>query len=251
MISIAGMAQQKPISSSDYNKDKIEQAADSSYHDADTTLNQGIDRAGQRLENQADETGNDLRQGAEKIDQGVERTGDELQEGAQKVGTETKEGVQRAGQEVEQAGDRVMNEMDTTGTGSTSSGENDSVQTEQPAEGDMNRTDTTGTGATSSVENKTDSQQAVNATESGEPQPKVYHDVTVVEDKEGPNGEVVYKFNDGHYYVDRTKEKKLIKIEESELKDIKHKVIVKTGGKKSGKGTKSSAQKSSTMKSKS
>jgi hypothetical protein len=217
MISIAGMAQQKPIESSDYTKNKIKQAADSTYHDADTTLNQGVERAGQRLENQADKTGNDIRQGAEKIDQGVERTGDQLREGAQKIGTETKEGVQRAGQEVEQAGDRAMNETDTTGTGATSSGEN-----------------------------KNDSQQAVNETESGEPQPKAYHDVTVMEDKEGPNGEVVYKFNEGYYYVDRAREKKLVKIEESDLKDIKHKIIVKTGGKKSGKSSKSS----STMKSK-
>lgn len=211
MITIAGLAQQKPIESSDYTKNKINQAADSAYHDADTTLNQGIDRAGQRLENQADETGNDIREGAQKLDQGAERTGDQLQEGAQKVGTETREGVQRAGEEIEQAGDRTMNQTDTTGTGSTSS-----------------------------TENNNDSQQAVNATGSGEPQPKVYHDVTVLEDKEGPNGEVVYKFNDGLYYVDRDKQKKLVKVEESELKDIRHKVIVKTGGKKS---------KSSTMKS--
>ncbi len=218
-ITIAGVAQeQKTSPSSDYKKDKVQQAADSTYHHADTTLNQGVNRTGQRLENQADETGKDIRQGVDKMDQGVERTGDQLREGAEKVGTETKEGVQRAGENAE-----------------------------DNAEGAMNKMDTTGTGTTSSNENKNDSQQAVNATESGEPKP--YHEVVVVEDKEGPNGEVVYKFNDMYYYVDRDKDKKLVKIDESELKDIKHKVIVKTGGKKSGKGTKSSAQKSS-MKSK-
>lgn len=51
-------------------------------------------------------------------------------------------------------------------------------------------------------------------------------DVEVVENKEGPNSEVVYKFQGEMFYVDRD-EKKLVKAEESELKDATHETIVK------------------------
>ncbi|MBT1699860.1 hypothetical protein KK083_23435 [Fulvivirgaceae bacterium PWU4] len=51
-------------------------------------------------------------------------------------------------------------------------------------------------------------------------------DVEVVENKEGPNSEVVYKFQGELFYVDRD-EKKLVKAEESELKDATHETIVK------------------------
>jgi hypothetical protein len=206
LFSIAGLAQQqqqKKTQSSDYRTDKkVEQAADSTYNDADSTLNQGVQRAGQDIENKADETSQDLQQGGERvgnqIDSASQQAGQDIQQGAQKVGDETKEGVQKAGDDMKQGVDRAAGEIDSTQTGTTSSS------------------------------NKNDNQSTVTATESGEPQP--YHDVEVVEDKEGPNGEVVYKFSDGFYYVDREKEKKLVKIEESQLKDIKHKVIVKTAG---------------------
>jgi hypothetical protein len=52
------------------------------------------------------------------------------------------------------------------------------------------------------------------------------HDVEVVENKEGPNSEVVYKFQGEMFYVDRDK-KELVKAEESELKDATHETIVK------------------------
>lgn len=51
-------------------------------------------------------------------------------------------------------------------------------------------------------------------------------DVEVVENKEGPNSEVVYKFQGEMFYVDRDK-KELVKAEESELKDATHETIVK------------------------
>lgn len=51
-------------------------------------------------------------------------------------------------------------------------------------------------------------------------------DVEVVENKEGPNSEVVYKFQGEMFYVDRD-EKKIVKAEESELKDATHETIVK------------------------
>jgi MFS superfamily sulfate permease-like transporter len=51
-------------------------------------------------------------------------------------------------------------------------------------------------------------------------------EVEVVESKEGPNSEVVYRYQGDLFYVDR-EEKKLVKADESELKDATHKTIVK------------------------
>jgi hypothetical protein len=51
-------------------------------------------------------------------------------------------------------------------------------------------------------------------------------EVEVVESKEGPNSEVVYRYQGELFYVDR-EEKKLVKADESELKDATHKTIVK------------------------
>lgn len=53
--------------------------------------------------------------------------------------------------------------------------------------------------------------------------------VEVHESKEGPHGEVVYRINDELYYVDQTKQRKLVKANENELKDTHHKVTVKEG----------------------
>lgn len=53
-------------------------------------------------------------------------------------------------------------------------------------------------------------------------------DVDVVEDKEGPDHQVVYKYQGEMYYVDRDK-KELVKAEESELQDATQKVMVEEG----------------------
>jgi glucose dehydrogenase len=49
-------------------------------------------------------------------------------------------------------------------------------------------------------------------------------DIEVLEDKEGPDHQVIYKYQGGLYYVDR-EQQQLIKIEESQLKDAEHKAI--------------------------
>jgi hypothetical protein len=59
-------------------------------------------------------------------------------------------------------------------------------------------------------------------------------EVEVVESKEGPNSEVVYKFQGELFYVDRD-EKKLVKADESELKEATHKTIVKDNTAKDNK----------------
>ena len=51
-------------------------------------------------------------------------------------------------------------------------------------------------------------------------------EIEVIEDKEGPNNQVVYKYQGGLYYVDREQEQ-LVKIEESQLEDAEHAAIIK------------------------
>jgi hypothetical protein len=52
--------------------------------------------------------------------------------------------------------------------------------------------------------------------------------VEVVPDKEGPNNEVVYKFRDEMYYVDREK-KEMVKVKGSELRDSKAQLTIHEG----------------------
>ena len=49
-------------------------------------------------------------------------------------------------------------------------------------------------------------------------------DIEVLEDKEGPDHQVIYKYQGELYYVDR-EQQQLIKIEESQIKDAEHKAI--------------------------
>ena len=67
-----------------------------------------------------------------------------------------------------------------------------------------------------------DDQDMMQADQNNQPE----SEVEVVESKEGPNSEVVYKFQGEMFYVDRN-EKKIVKADESELKDATHKTIVK------------------------
>ena len=63
----------------------------------------------------------------------------------------------------------------------------------------------------------------MNSNESSAAQPA---EIEVIVDKEGPNNQVVYKYQGGLYYVDREQEQ-LVKIEESQLEDAEHAAIIK------------------------
>lgn len=59
-------------------------------------------------------------------------------------------------------------------------------------------------------------------------QPATVPDIEVVEGKEGPENQVVYKYQGSLWYVDR-KEKIMVKANESDLKDVTHKITVHEG----------------------
>jgi hypothetical protein len=128
-----------------------------------------------------------------------------------------------------------ISRQDTTGQDPQSG---QGVQEERDLPSGREDLDTTGQGmqqtdaATSKV--KPEAGQPGQTEQVGSGQPAMTHNVEVVEDKEGPEGQVVYKMNDAYYYIDQDKQRKLVKIDESELKDVKHKVTVKTGSSKTG-----------------
>jgi hypothetical protein len=63
-----------------------------------------------------------------------------------------------------------------------------------------------------------------NATDMGANAQPQMHEVEVLEDKEGPDNQVIYKYQGSFYYVDR-EQQQLVKIEESQLKDAEHAAI--------------------------
>lgn len=65
--------------------------------------------------------------------------------------------------------------------------------------------------------------------EEGNGQSSASNEVDIHESKEGPNNEVVYKYQGELYYVDREKHE-FVKANESQLRDSGHKVIVKDPG---------------------
>jgi len=66
----------------------------------------------------------------------------------------------------------------------------------------------------------TDTDTSIGANSAAPSQP-----IEVLEEKEGPDNQVVYKYQGELFYVDR-EEAKLVKIEESQLKDAEHRAII-------------------------
>jgi hypothetical protein len=142
-----------------------------------------------------DSTNNNLRQGAQdaqqevkdagnEVKQDAQQTGNEIKQETQEAGNELKQGAERTGEQIEQGADRAKDQMDS------------SSQT-------------------------TPSHDAMNMGANAQPP---MQEIEVLEDKEGPDHQVIYKYQGGLYYVDR-EQQQLVKIEESQLKDAEHKAI--------------------------
>jgi hypothetical protein len=210
---IAGMAQQQQKTKTGSDKyrstKKTEQAIDQPQDSALNKAEQGVK-----------ETGRDIKEGTrragDEIERAAEETGEELKEGGEKV----KESAETAGDSIEEGASQARDEVRETGQ-----------QMKEGAERTMEK-----------VDNATSDQPSMDSSDASR---AAQMDVEAVDGKEGPAGEVVYKFGDDYFYIDQAKEKKLVKIEESSLKESRHHVKVstnpvtsdsKTKGKKSNKG---------------
>ena len=158
--------------------------------EAGNELQRRTDETGQEIKQDAQEAGNEIKQGAQETGQEAQEAGQEIKEGTQDAGNEIQQGAERAGQEMEQGAEKAQDKMQMERQSSP----------ETP-------------GQNSSGENSTSMNSSPAQTE-----------IEVLEDKEGPNNAVVYKYQGGLYYVDR-ETKQLVQIEESQLKDAQHNAI--------------------------
>jgi hypothetical protein len=124
------------------------------------------------------------------------------------AGAEIKDDVNRARQRIENEGERAGNRLksDAENMRDDSTNRNQSGNRSYSDQSQNNPTDSTsmdGQALTSSP-------------------------IEVVPDKEGPNNEVVYKFRDEMYYVDRDK-KEMVKVKDSDLKESKAELMIHEG----------------------
>jgi hypothetical protein len=164
--------------------------------DAGNEIREGAERTGNEIEQGAERTGNEIEQGAEEAGKEAEEAGNEIEQGAERTGNEIEQGAERTGEQIEQGADDAKDEMDSSPSS-------------------QNNADPNATGGENSMGANT-----------AQPQ---QHEIEVLEDKEGPNNQVVYKYQGELYYVDR-EQKQLVQIEESQLKDAEHKAVVSDNG---------------------
>jgi hypothetical protein len=96
--------------------------------------------------------------------------------------------------------------------------------------------------------NGTQSGDASQSMDNNNGQASVSNQLEVLESKEGPNSEVVYKYQGGLFYIDR-EQKKMVKVEETDLKDSKSQVIVKDNMNQGSDNAQSSNRRSESSKS--
>ncbi len=201
LFSIATIAQDRDTTQNQSNEfrnteqqqqqtNPAQEAVDSTATDFQQGVNETereAEQAGENIRQESQNIINDAEKTGEKIEQGAEETADDLKKGLNRAGDKIQQGAEKTGNKVQQGVERTGNEIQQ------------GVENPDGKKGQMN------------------DQAAVNTAGS---------ELEVVESKEGPQNEVVYKYQGELFYIDRV-EKKLVKAEESALKDTKHQVIIK------------------------
>src|SRR5688572_19508238 len=166
------------------------------------TVNNNLRQGAQETEQETKEAGNELRQGAEQTGDQIEQTADSAKQDAEQAGNEIKQETQEAGNEVRQGAERTGEQMEQA----TDSAQQDAERTKDQ------------------MDSSSQSSPSSNATDMGASAQPPMQEIEVLEDKEGPDNQVIYKYQGEFYYVDR-EQKQLVKIEESQLKDAEDKAI--------------------------
>lgn len=186
------------------------QETEEEVQEAGNELQDRTEQTGDEMKEDTQEAGNELRQGAEEtgdeIQQGAEQTGDEIEDETQEAGNELRQGAEETGNEIEQGAERTGDQME---------------QGAEEAKDELNEDGP-------SSENTQQDPNAMGTENSMGANAQPQHEIEVLEEKEGPNNQVVYKYQGELYYVDRD-QKQLVQIEESQLKDAAHEAIVVSG----------------------
>jgi len=177
------------------------------------TVNNNLRQGAQETEQETKDAGNELRQGAEQTGDQIEQTADSAKQDAEQAGNEIKQETQEAGNEVQQGAERTGEQMEQA----TDSAKQDAERTGNEIQQGVDRTK-------DQMDSSSQSSPSSNATDMGASAQPPMQEIEVLEDKEGPDNQVIYKYQGEFYYVDR-EQKQLVKIEESQLKDAEDKAI--------------------------
>jgi hypothetical protein len=207
--------QQDAEQASDELRNDARQTRDSIRQDAERMgddMEDDADQAKDSVEQDAKELGNYLKQSSDKAADKTREAGESVKQGAEQAGQSMQQGVQEAGNTIRNGNDRSLD---------TRQAEEDKTRTTAQDRENQKSDNTSNTGTMNSTSNMEGSSQ--NGNMGGTPSP-----VEVVDGKEGPNNEIVYKYNGELWYVDR-ETKQMVKADESKLKDSKHDVMVHEG----------------------
>src|SRR5688572_10681930 len=158
---------------------------------ASNTLRQGVQETQEDVKDAGNEVKQDAEQTGNEIKQETQEAGNEIKQGAEQTGEQIQQGAERTGEQMEQGAERVKDQLDS------------SSQTAPSPQ----------------------SAPSPNATDMGANAQPPMQEIEVLEDKEGPDNQVIYKYQGEFYYVDR-EQKQLVKIDEAQLKDAEHKAII-------------------------
>ena len=175
-----------------------------------TSINNNLRQGVEETEERTQEAGNEFQrrteQAGDEIQEETQETGNEIQQGAEETGDKIQQGVEETGNEIQQGAERTEDNMEQeTGQAKEKLDQETSPSSQYAPTENSNATDTENTMGSASA--------------------PVQHEIEVLEEKEGPNNQVVYKYQGGLYYVDR-EQKQLVKIDESQLKDAEHKAVI-------------------------
>ena len=200
--------QNMDTTSMDSTSNEFRQAAEQMENEGDS-LQQDATQMRDTLMQQGNDAGNQLRDDAREMR-------DSVRQDAEQAGNEMQQGVQQTTDQVE---NRVRTTRDDLRQGATRTGN----QVKQGAEQATQPTQADSSSGSANQDQGSSTMTSENSGENSTPS-----ELEVVEGKEGPNNEVVYKFNGEMWYVDRAT-KEMVKADESKLKDSKHKVMVHEG----------------------
>jgi hypothetical protein len=213
LMCMAGLAQEQQEKKESNEYRRTENPRKGVRWEIDTTsVNQDtiwFDEQGNRVE---DQDSQNYRQNTDtEMNRNTEQTLDTLQ---QDVERETREAEQN-----------IRDEADTTEAGREVIQE--TIRAGEQVQDEAERKETEVRRSMDNQDRDTASASGDTMTASNE-QPATGPDIEVVEGKEGPENQVVYKYQGSLWYVDR-KKKEMVKANESELKDVKHQIMVHEG----------------------
>jgi hypothetical protein len=166
---------------------------------ATDSLNNATDRSNQQMQNRSN------------FRQNVDSTSTEIKNKADRTGQQLRDEGERAGNRLKSDAEEMRDDVNNRATKSRDSMTNDSTGSQSGMRNNYNQSENMSSDSTSNGQSMSMSSP-----------------VEVVPDKEGPNNEVVYKYRNEMYYVDREK-KEMVKVRDSELKDSKAELTIHEG----------------------